>query len=111
MRNDRPDSKERSINVPHGEMKLPLFLPDATFGAVRSMDSADLEGCGIQAVVMNVFHLMQNPGSSVIQRLGGLHKFAGWDHPIVTDSGGYQAYSLIRRDPSLGGITKRGMFF
>lgn len=111
MRNDIPDSRERSIGVPHGEMKFPLFLPDATFGAVRSVDSADLEGCGIQAVVMNVFHLMQNPGSSVIQRLGGLHKFAGWDRPIVTDSGGYQAYSLIRRDPSLGGITKRGMFF
>jgi queuine tRNA-ribosyltransferase len=103
--------RARSIDVPHGRLSPPVFMPDATYGAVRSVDSKDLVGCGVQAVVMNVFHLMRNPGSTVIKGLGGLHRLAGWGRPIVTDSGGFQIYSLIRRDPKLGSITERGMSF
>jgi queuine tRNA-ribosyltransferase len=99
------------IKLPHGELRLPLFLPDATQGVVRSVDSADLERCGVQAVVMNTFHLMQRPGSSTIQALGGLHQMCSWPHPIITDSGGFQAYSLIRQNARFGQINDSGIIF
>ncbi len=89
----------------------PVFLPDATFGVVRSVDAADLRAVGVEAVVMNTFHLMQRPGSSTIQALGGLHRMAGWDGLIVTDSGGFQAYSLIRQNPKFGSINEKGISF
>src|SRR5579871_4413466 len=96
---------EAPLLLAHGSIRLPAFLPDATLGVVRAVDSTDLETVGVQALVMNVFHLMQKPGSSTIQALGGLHKMAHWPHPIVTDSGAFQAYSLIRQNPKFG---KRG---
>jgi queuine tRNA-ribosyltransferase len=100
-----------TLRLPHGELRLPLFLPDATQGVVRSVDSADLERCGIQAVVMNTFHLMQRPGSSTVQALGGLHRMCGWQRPIITDSGGFQAYSLIRQNARYGQINDGGILF
>ena len=99
------------LRLGHGDLRLPAFLPDATLGVVRSLDGADLEHCGVEAVVMNTFHLMQRPGSSTIQALGGLHAMAGWPHPIVTDSGGFQAYSLVRQDPRHGRLSDRGITF
>jgi queuine tRNA-ribosyltransferase len=102
---------QNSLPLPHGTLQLPIFLPDATVGVVRSVDSADLEGCGVQALVMNTFHLTQRPGSSTIQALGGLHAMAGWRRPIVTDSGGFQAYSLVRQNPKYGSIGDRGITF
>jgi queuine tRNA-ribosyltransferase len=99
------------LTLTHGELHLPAFLPDATLGVVRSVDTADLEQAGVRALVMNVFHLMQRPGSSTIQALGGLHTMAGWPGPIVTDSGGFQAYSLIRQNPRFGRITDQGISF
>jgi len=60
---------------------------------------------------MNTFHLMQRPGSSTIQALGGLHRMAGWTLPIMTDSGGFQAYSLIRQNPKQGSISDDGITF
>ncbi len=89
---------QSALILPHGELPLPAYLPDATLGAVRAVDSRDLAACGIRGVVMNTFHLMQHPGSSTVQALGGLHAMSGWDGPILTDSGGFQAYSLIRQN-------------
>ena len=99
------------IDLPHGRLDLPVYLPDATYGMVRSVDAADLEGCQVQAVVMNTFHLMQKPGSSTIQALGGLHRMSGWQRPIVTDSGGFQAYSLIHQNPKFGHLDEHGLTF
>ena len=93
------------------ELIFPVFLPDATFGLVRAVDSRDLEDVQIQAVVMNAFHLMQKPGTSTIQSLGGLHAMSGWQRPIITDSGGFQAYSLIRQNPKFGTISSKGINF
>lgn len=101
----------KTLQLPHGQLQFPTFMPDATMGVVRSVDSADLERCGVQGVVMNIFHLMQHPGSSTVQALGGLHKMSGWQHPIITDSGGFQAYSLIRQNPKLGSLTNNGLTF
>jgi queuine tRNA-ribosyltransferase len=100
-----------SYILPHGELRPPVFLPDGTQGVVRSVDAEDLLACRIQAVQMNVFHLMQRPGTSTIQVLGGLHRMAGWSRPIFTDSGGFQVYSLIRQNPKNGTITDRGATF
>ena len=104
-------SEHTGLYLPHGRLSLPAFLPDATLGVVRSVDSADLEQCGIQGVVMNTFHLMQRPGSSTITALGGLHRMCGWQWPIVTDSGGFQAYSLIRQNARYGSLNDRGITF
>jgi queuine tRNA-ribosyltransferase len=101
----------KTLQLPHGQLQLPVFLPDATMGVVRSVDSADLAYCGVQGVVMNTFHLMQHPGSSTVQALGGLHQMSGWQRPIVTDSGGFQAYSLIRQNSKLGSLTNNGLTF
>lgn len=98
-----------ALDLPHGALSLPAFLPDATLGVVRAVDSADLEGAGIAALVMNTFHLMQQPGTSTIQALGGLHALSGWRGPLLTDSGGFQAYSLIREQPKLGALTDNGI--
>jgi queuine tRNA-ribosyltransferase len=90
-------SPPSQIELAHGTLSLPAFLPDATLGVVRAVDSADLEAAGIEGLVMNVFHLMQQPGASTVHALGGLHTLSGWQRPILTDSGGFQAYSLIRQ--------------
>jgi len=101
----------RQLITPHGPLALPTFLPDATQGVVRALDARDLEACGVQALQTNVFHLMQKPGSSTIRALGGLHQMMSWDRPIVTDSGGFQVYSLIRQNPGDGQLSDRGMSF
>ncbi len=100
-----------NLLLPNGPLALPTFLPDATLGVVRAVDSVDLVNCGIQAVVMNTYHLMQHPGSSTVQALGGLHEMCGWPHPILTDSGGFQAYSLIRQNAKYGKLTNDGIVF
>lgn len=99
------------LHLPHGDLHFPVFLPDATQGVVRSLDALDVLNCGVQAVVMNTFHLMQRPGSSTVQSLGGLHRMSGWQRPIITDSGGFQAYSLIHQNPKFGQLTERGITF
>src|SRR5690348_11034378 len=105
------DSIKAVMQLPHGQLSLPSFLPDATLGVVRNVDSADLEKCGIEAVVMNTFHLMQRPGSSTITALGGLHQMSSWPHPIITGSGGFQAYSLIRKNTKFGFMNDKGITF
>jgi queuine tRNA-ribosyltransferase len=99
------------IALPHGTLPLPTFLPDATVGVVRAVDSGDLLACGVRGLVMNTFHLMQHPGSSTVAALGGLHKMSAWPHPIITDSGGFQAYSLIRQNLKFGTLTDNGIIF
>ncbi|HEX5417344.1 MAG TPA: tRNA guanosine(34) transglycosylase Tgt [Chloroflexota bacterium] len=99
------------LSLAHGQLRLPAFLPDGTRGVVRSVDARDLQSCGVPAVMMNTFHLMQKPGSSTIDSLGGLHKMSGWDGPIVTDSGGFQIFSLIRQNPQNGSVNRNGLTF
>ncbi len=108
--NDISETTSR-LSLPHGSIDLPAFLPDGTQGVVRSVSAADLESARIQAVQMNVYHLMQRPGTSTIQSLGGLHRLSGWSRPIFTDSGGFQVYSLIRQNPKSGSITDKGATF
>jgi queuine tRNA-ribosyltransferase len=97
------------LKIHNKQVRLPIFLPDATYGVVRAVDGQDLVASGIEIIVMNVFHLMQHPGSTTVRSLGGLHKMYGWKGGIVTDSGGFQAYSLIHSNPKNGSITDRGL--
>lgn len=99
------------LDLPHGIVLLPAFLPDATQGVVRAVGADDLERVGVTALVMNVYHLMQKPGTSTVHALGGLHRMTGWYRPILTDSGGFQAYSLVRSNPKWGRITENGIRF
>ena len=107
----QPAYQYGSLTLPHGQLPTPVFMPDATLGVVRAVDATDLLNCEIQALVMNTFHLMQRPGSSTIQALGGLHKMSAWPRPIVTDSGGFQAYSLIQQNPKFGSMSDDGITF
>jgi len=111
MLNNTTNHTAGQLQLPHGSLTFPVYMPDATFGVVRAVDAQDMLACGVQALVMNSFHLMQRPGSSTVGSLGGLHNMSGWPRPIVTDSGGFQAYSLIRQNPSFGTLTDRGLSF
>jgi queuine tRNA-ribosyltransferase len=101
----------KTIHLPHGDLLVPIFLPDATRAVVRTLDSRDLEACKVEALVMSTYHLMQNPGSSTIQQLGGLHRMTSWQRPIITDSGGFQIYSLIRQNAKFGSLSNKGASF
>jgi len=99
------------LQLPHGRLKFPIFLPDGTRGVVRAVSASDMAALGTQALLMNTFHLMLKPGASTVGSLGGLHQMSGWQGPILTDSGGFQAYSLIRENPKHGSITNKGILF
>jgi queuine tRNA-ribosyltransferase len=105
------ESYPERISIQGTHILTPAFLPDATYGVVRSVDAGDLMSCHVQAAMMNSFHLMQRPGSSTVQALGGLHRMSAWERPIFTDSGGFQAYSLIRQVPNYGQINDKGLSF
>jgi len=101
----------KTLSVREFQIPLPIFLPDATFGFVRGLTGDDLSSIGLEAVMMNSFHLMQKPGTTVVNALGGLQKFSGFGGMIMTDSGGFQAYSLIRQNPKFGSLTDKGIIF
>jgi queuine tRNA-ribosyltransferase len=95
----------------HGDLPLPVFLPDATRAGVRAVDPDDLRAIGVQGIVVNTFHLLRNPGVGLIKRAGGVHRFMGWDGPVLSDSGGFQVYSLIRQNPNSGVIRPNEVIF
>ena len=82
------------LTTPHGVLKTPMFFPVATQATVKTLSNEDVKACGAQAVLSNTYHLYLRPGLEVLKKAGGLHKFMGWDRPILTDSGGYQVFSL-----------------
>ncbi len=83
-----------TLELAHGAVPTPTFMPVGTRGVVKALDTTDLEALGASMVLANTYHLMLRPGADVIERLGGLHGFTGWSGPFLTDSGGYQVFSL-----------------
>ena len=83
-----------TLSLAHGEVETPVFMPVGTYGAVKAVSPAELAENGTRMVLGNTFHLWLRPGLEVIAAHGGLHRFIGWDGPILTDSGGYQVFSL-----------------
>lgn len=100
-----------SLKLLHGEVPLPAFFPDGTYGVVRGVDADDLVGVQVPGLVMNSYHLLTRPGVAAIRALGGLHAFAGWKRPILTDSGGFQVFSLIRENPKYGEVRTNEVIF
>ncbi|MGQ0847767.1 MAG: tRNA guanosine(34) transglycosylase Tgt [Actinomycetota bacterium] len=82
------------LSTSHGEVATPGYMPVGTRAAVRGVDVDDLEMVGAKIVLANAYHLMLRPGTDIVERLGGIHNFWGWEGPILTDSGGYQIFSL-----------------
>src|SRR4051794_31659670 len=103
------DARTGTITTARGAFRTPCFMPVGTRGAVRTLSSADLEDLGAEVVLANTYHLMLRPGADVISRLGGLNGFMAWPGHVLTDSGGYQVFSL---SPSVDddGVTFRSTY-
>ena len=95
------------LDLPHGSVQTPIFMPVGTYGTVKAMTPRDLEEVKAQIVLGNTFHLWLRPGLDVIKKHGGLHRFMAWDKPILTDSGGFQVFSL----GALRKISEEGVTF
>ncbi len=95
------------LTTPHGVVETPAFMPVGTRGTVKSLAPDDLAAAGAQIVLANTYHLFLRPGHDLVRELGGLHRFMAWPGPILTDSGGYQVFSLAR----LRRITEAGVEF
>src|SRR5205823_14988016 len=85
------------MTTAHGDVETPAFMPVGTQGAVKGITNRDLEGLGVQILLANTYHLSLRPGADLVARRGGLHRFIGWRRPLLTDSGGYQVFSLAAR--------------
>ena len=91
----------------HGTFETPVFMPVGTFGAVRTLDHFELKQAGVQIILGNTYHLLLRPGEEILQKLGGYHNLICWDKPILTDSGGFQIFSL----PHQRTISEKGVTF
>ena len=95
------------IHTPHGDIKTPVFMPVGTRATVKTMTPEELKDIGAQIILGNTYHLYLRPGQEVLRQAGGLHKFMNWDKPILTDSGGFQVFSLNK----IRTITEEGVEF
>ena len=97
-----------SLSLNHGTVETPCFMPVGTNATVKAMSVGDLEDLGVRLILGNAYHLLLRPGPDVIRAAGGLHRFMGWPHDILTDSGGYQVFSLAQfRRLEEGGVSFR----
>lgn len=94
------------LTTPHGIIETPIFMPVGTHGALKAMTPAQVEETGAQIVLSNTYHLHLKPGEGLVQKAGGLHRFMNWHRPILTDSGGFQVFSLPKKK-----ITETGVYF
>ena len=94
------------IHTPHGDIQTPVFMPVGTHGAIKALQPKELVDMSIEILLSNTYHLHLTPGSELIAKAGGLHKFMAWDRPILTDSGGFQVFSLQKN-----AINEEGAFF
>ena len=109
----RTDGQARRgrLTLNHGVIETPQFMPVGTYGTVKGVLPRDLEAMGAQIILGNTFHLWMRPGLDVLRAFGGLHRFEGWSRPILTDSGGFQVWSLGGADGKGRKITEEGVHF
>ena len=109
LQNSDPNTSARTgiLKTDHGEIETPIFMPVGTVGAVKTIAPKELKDFGSQIILGNTYHLYLRPGIDVINEAGGLHKFNSWNKPILTDSGGFQVFSLAK----LNKITDEGVNF
>ena len=96
------------LHTPHGDIKTPVYMPVGTQATVKGVYPRDLDDAGAQIILANTYHLYMRPGDDIVKRAGGLHKFMNYDKPILTDSGGFQVFSLAKlNDIKDDGVTFR----
>lgn len=100
-------ARRGTVHLNHGDVQTPAFMPVGTYGTVKGMLPRDIEAIGADIILGNTFHLWLRPGTDIIDQFGGLHKFMHWDKPILTDSGGFQVFSL----GEMRKITEEGVHF
>ncbi len=106
-RDRQSEARAGTLQTAHGAVRTPAFMPVGTQGTVKTLTVQDLVQCGIEMVLGNVYHLSLRPGQEILQAAGGLHRFMGWDRAILTDSGGYQVFSLAAKAK----VTDEGVAF
>ena len=107
LKTDPSGARLGRLETPHGVIETPAFMPVGTLGTVKGLTQESLEALGTQVILANTYHLYLRPGAELIREMGGLHKFMSWPHPILTDSGGYQVFSLS----DLRKVTDEGVTF
>ena len=95
------------FSTPHGVIHTPAFMPVGTHGAVKALTPEQVRATGAEVVLANTYHLALRPGEALVKKLGGLHAFMRWDGPILTDSGGFQVFSLPKVEISDEGVSFR----
>jgi queuine tRNA-ribosyltransferase len=101
-------ARRGTLRTTHGSVETPVFMPCGTRGAIKGVTAAQVEETGTQMLLANSYHLLQRPGEATVAALGGLHRFMGWPRPILTDSGGFQVWSLgARREIDQDGVSFR----
>ena len=103
----RTKARRGRLKTAHGVVETPVFMDVGTLGTVKALEIRDLKETEAQVVLGNTYHLMLRPGAEVIEKAGGLHSFMRWDGPILTDSGGFQVFSLAK----LRKLTEEGCLF
>lgn len=103
----RTGARAGIFHTPHGDIETPVYMPVGTQATVKGMLPDDLKTAGAQIILSNTYHLYMRPGDDLVKKAGGLHKFMNWDRPILTDSGGFQVFSLAK----LNKIKDEGVFF
>ena len=102
----------KAISLIHNKsLSLPAFFPDGTYGVVKAVDAIDVANAGVDGIVMNALHLSSKPGAKVIKNVGGINNFTGFKGPVLTDSGGFQVFSLIRENKKYGEIRNKEIIF
>lgn len=95
------------VHTPHGVIETPTFMPAGTLATVKTMSPEELKAMDAQIILSNTYHLFLRPGHDIVREAGGLHQFMNWDRPILTDSGGFQVFSLSE----MRKITEEGVHF
>ncbi len=95
----------------NGDVRLPFFFPDATRAVIKTLDSEDIKNTKTPGVLVNTYHLWRELGRDVMKKFGGIRPFMGWDGAVISDSGGFQVMSLVKRDPGFGTVRDEGVIF
>jgi queuine tRNA-ribosyltransferase len=111
IRTTKTGVRQGRLTTRHGSLATPFFMPDATRGFVKLSDNEEIRQTGTAALVVNTFHLYLQPGLEVVKRAGGIHKFMNWSGPLLSDSGGFQVFSLIHKNKSMGTISDDQVIF
>ena len=105
LSSDPSGARRGRFFTPHGKVETPIFMPVGTAAAMKAMTMEQLKETGAQIMLSNTYHLQNQPGADLVEKLGGLHRFMGWDGPVLTDSGGFQVFSLPGKKVDDEGVT------